>query len=115
MEVIEHVADVDAYLAACHKLMKPGGIMLLSTINRTAKAYLFAIIGAEHVLRWLPVGAHDWKKFLKPEELASAATKVGFNPTAPTGFVMAPLSQKWRLDDRDVSVNYAMAAVASPE
>ncbi|MBL4639627.1 MAG: bifunctional 2-polyprenyl-6-hydroxyphenol methylase/3-demethylubiquinol 3-O-methyltransferase UbiG [Kordiimonadaceae bacterium] len=113
MEVIEHVADVDAYLAACYKLMKPGGIMLLSTINRTAKAYLFAIIGAEHVLRWLPVGAHDWKKFLKPEELASAAAKVGFTPAAPTGFVMAPLSQQWRLDDSDVAVNYAMAAIAS--
>ncbi|MEX0300216.1 MAG: bifunctional 2-polyprenyl-6-hydroxyphenol methylase/3-demethylubiquinol 3-O-methyltransferase UbiG [Kordiimonas sp.] len=112
MEVIEHVADVDAYLTACRKLMKPGGIMLLSTINRTAKAYLFAIIGAEHVLRWLPVGAHDWNKFLKPEELASAVEKVGFTAAPPTGFVMNPLSQKWRLDNRDVAVNYAMSAVA---
>ena len=112
MEVIEHVADVNAYLTACRKLMKPGGIMLLSTINRTAKAYLFAIIGAEHVLRWLPVGAHDWNKFLKPEELANAVEKVGFTATTPTGFVMNPLSQKWRLNDRDVAVNYAMCAVA---
>lgn len=112
MEVIEHVADVSAYLAACRKLMKPGGIMLLSTLNRTAKSYLFAIIGAEHILRWLPVGAHDWKKFLKPEELADAAKAAGFTPSDPTGFIMAPLSQKWSLSDSDVAVNYAMAAVA---
>jgi len=112
MEVIEHVADVNAYLTACSNLMKPGGIMLLSTINRTTKAYLFAIIGAEHLLRWLPVGAHDWNKFLKPEELAAAVEKVGFTASAPTGFIMNPLSQKWRLDDRDVAVNYAMRAVA---
>lgn len=111
MEVVEHVADVGAYLSACKDLMKPGGIMLLSTINRTPKAYLFAIIGAEHVLRWLPVGAHDWNKFLKPLELADHVQKTGLQASAPTGYVFNPLSQKWRLDDRDVSVNYAMAAI----
>ncbi|MFC3050625.1 bifunctional 2-polyprenyl-6-hydroxyphenol methylase/3-demethylubiquinol 3-O-methyltransferase UbiG [Kordiimonas pumila] len=110
MEVVEHVADVDAFLTACAALLKPGGLMLMSTINRTVKAYLFAIIGAEHVLRWLPVGAHDWNKFLKPAELANALKKTGLTHTAPTGFVMNPLTQKWRLDDRDVAVNYAMAA-----
>jgi len=111
MEVVEHVADVDAYLTACKNLLKPGGIMLLSTINRTMKAYLFAIIGAERVLRWLPVGAHDWNKFLTPEELANALEKTGLTPSQPTGFVMNPLSQKWRLDDQDASVNYAMTAI----
>lgn len=110
MEVVEHVADVNAYLGACKNLMKPDGIMLLSTINRTPKAYLFAIIGAEHVLRWLPVGAHDWNKFLRPGELADHLKENGMSANLPTGFVFNPLSQKWRLDNRDVSVNYAMAA-----
>lgn len=112
MEVIEHVADVDTYLVACRKLLKPGGIMLLSTINRTPKAYLFAIIGAERVLRWLPKGAHDWNKFLTPAELANASQKAGFAPTEATGFVFNPFSGRWRLSDSDTSVNYAMAAKA---
>ncbi len=111
MEVVEHVADVDAYLTACAALLKPGGIMLLSTLNRTVKSYLFAIVGAEHILRWLPVGAHDWNKFLKPDELGSALLKAGLMPAAPTGFVMNPISQKWRLDSRDVAVNYALPAI----
>lgn len=113
MEVVEHVADVDVYLSACRALLKPGGIMLLSTINRTPKAYLFAIIGAERVLRWLPVGAHDWNKFLKPEELADYVSNNGMKPSAATGYVFNPLSQKWRLDERDTSVNYAMAATVA--
>ncbi len=113
MEVVEHVADVNAYLAACRALMKPGGIMLLSTINRTPKAYLFAIIGAERVLRWLPVGAHDWNKFLKPDELADYLSNNDMKPSAATGYVFNPLSQKWRLDSRNTSVNYAMAATTA--
>ena len=113
MEVIEHVADVDAYLEACRALLKPDGIMLLSTINRTAKAYLFAIVGAEHVLRWLPVGAHDWNKFLKPEELKAACARAGFLPGAATGFVFGPVSQKWKLSARDTAVNYVMTVTAS--
>lgn len=113
MEVVEHVADVGLYLRACRTLLKPGGIMLLSTINRTPKAYLFAIIGAERVLRWLPVGAHDWNKFLKPEELANYVETCGMKSSPATGYVFAPLSQKWSLSDRDVSVNYAMTATVS--
>ncbi len=110
MEVIEHVADVNAYLTACKKLMKPNGIMLLSTLNRTAKAFLFAIVGAEHVLRWLPVGAHDWNKFITPDELSDHLKKAGCTPSAPTGFVMNPLRQTWSLSEKDYAVNYAMAA-----
>jgi 2-polyprenyl-6-hydroxyphenyl methylase/3-demethylubiquinone-9 3-methyltransferase len=110
MEVIEHVANVDAYLKACHSLLKPGGIMLLSTINRTAKAFLFAIVGAEYVLRWLPKGAHDWNKFITPEELQTACGKAGFNTSTATGFVFSPFSQKWSLSGRDIDVNYAMKA-----
>ncbi len=110
MEVIEHVADVGAYLAACRTLLKPSGIMLLSTINRTPKAYLFAIIGAERVMRWLPKGAHDYDKFLTPSELADASAKADFIPTEATGFVYNPFSGKWRLSTSDTSVNYALAA-----
>jgi len=113
MEVIEHVADVGVYLSACRKLLKPEGIMLLSTINRTPKAYLFAIIGAERVLRWLPKGAHDWDKFLTPTELSTASAKAGFIPTAATGFTFNPFSGRWRLSTSDTSVNYAMAAKGS--
>ncbi|NVJ97265.1 MAG: bifunctional 2-polyprenyl-6-hydroxyphenol methylase/3-demethylubiquinol 3-O-methyltransferase UbiG [Alphaproteobacteria bacterium] len=112
MEVIEHVADVDAFLEACRKLLKPGGIMLLSTINRTAKSYLFAIVGAEHVLRWLPVGAHDWNKFIKPDELATYVKKAGFEAGGATGFVFSPFGGKWHLSVTDTGVNYAMTATA---
>ncbi|TNE67523.1 MAG: bifunctional 2-polyprenyl-6-hydroxyphenol methylase/3-demethylubiquinol 3-O-methyltransferase UbiG [Alphaproteobacteria bacterium] len=112
MEVVEHVADVEAYLAACRALTKEDGLMLMSTINRTAKAFLFAIVGAEYVLRWLPKGAHDWNKFLKPAELAKALKKAGYDAGAPTGFVFNPISQKWRLSETDTDVNYAMAAKA---
>lgn len=110
MEVVEHVADVSAYLGACARLLKPGGLMLISTINRTPKAYLFAIIGAERVLRWLPVGAHEWSKFLTPNEVADHVKAWGLIPTQATGFVFSPLSQKWGLSSSDSSVNYAMAA-----
>jgi len=115
MEVIEHVADVNAYLSACRKLLKPGGIMLLSTINRTPKAYLFAIIGAERVLRWLPKGAHDWNKFLTPIELSDASTKAGFAPSEATGFVFNPFSGRWRLSSSDTSVNYAMTVKSAKQ
>lgn len=112
MEVIEHVADVDAFLAACRTLLKPGGIMLLSTINRTAKSYLFAIVGAERILRWLPVGAHDWNKFITPAELSDFVGKAGFEAGDATGFVFSPLGGKWRLSATDTGVNYAMVATA---
>lgn len=114
MEVVEHVADVTAYLKACRSLLKPNGIMLLSTINRTPKAYLFAIIGAERILRWLPVGAHDWKKFIKPSELADYLDNCDMVTSTATGFVFAPLSQKWRLSPHDTDVNYAMSATVKP-
>jgi len=112
MEVIEHVADVDTFLGACRRLLKPGGIMLLSTINRTAKSYLFAIVGAEHILRWLPVGAHDWNKFIKPDELKDHVAKAGFKAGDATGFVFNPIGGRWRLSSTDTGVNYAMTATA---
>lgn len=110
MEVIEHVADVQGFLDSCAQLLKDGGVMIVSTINRTAKAWLFAIVGAEYVLRWLPVGAHDWSKFLKPDELKSHIEKSDLKAEQATGFVLNPLNNHWRLTEKDLTVNYAMWA-----
>lgn len=110
MEVVEHVADVLAYLEACKTLLAPGGIMLVSTLNRTLKSYVFAIVGAEYVLQWLPKGTHDWNKFITPRELQALLRKAGMVPSAGTGYVFNPVRQSWSLSARDLSVNYAMAA-----
>lgn len=110
MEVIEHVADVPAFLAACRALVKPGGIMLFSTLNRTAKAFAMAIVGAEYVLRWLPRGTHDWQKFLKPAELSAALDAAGFTVPDLSGLSYDPLGDRWRVT-RDLSVNYLGTAL----
>lgn len=111
MEVVEHVADVDLYLASCRKLLKPGGIMLTSTLNRNAKSFLFAIVGAEYVLKWLPKGAHDWRKFITPDELGNHLEKAGCTETSRTGFVFSPIGG-WVLSSSDLSVNYVIASTA---
>ena len=111
MEVIEHVADINIYLASCRKLLKPDGIMLVSTLNRTLKSLLLAKIGAEYILRWLPIGAHDWNKFLKPEELEAALTKAGFKMDDLAGMNYNPLTRRWKLDGRDFAINYAVSAI----
>ena len=105
MEVLEHVADVDAFLAACRDLARPGGALALSTLNRTPKSYLTAIIGAEYVLRWLPRGTHDWKKFIRPSELAAALRRQGLEMTDLTGIEYSPLADRFALGD-DLGVNY---------
>ena len=110
MEVIEHVADVPAFLAACRALVRPGGIMLFSTLNRTAKAFAMAIVGAEYVLRWLPRGTHDWQKFLKPAELSAALDAAGFTVPDLSGLSYDPLGDRWRVT-RDLSVNYLGTAL----
>ncbi len=110
MEVVEHVADVESYLKTCAALLAPGGIMLLSTLNRTLKSYVFAIVGAEYVLRWLPKGTHDWNKFLTPRELKTLLGRTGLTAGPATGYVFNPVTRSWSLSDRDVSVNYAMSA-----
>ncbi len=109
LEVIEHVADVDLFLQSITTLAKPGGVIIISTINRTLKAYALAIIGAEYILRWLPRGTHEWKKFLKPSEIIIPLQKAGFKHIETTGMVMNPLTQEWRMDARDVEVNYYAA------
>lgn len=111
MEVVEHVADPLAFLTACADLLKPGGIHLASTINRTAKSFAAAIVGAEYVMRWLPKGTHDWAKFVTPDELYDLLRKAGLNPVDRKGFVFNPVSWKWSLSDRDLSVNYVATSL----
>lgn len=100
MEVIEHVADPLAYLTACHDLLKPGGLMICSTLNRTAKSFALAIVGAEWVLRWLPKGTHDWRKFITPEELGTLIAAAGMTQVDRKGMVFDPLRQRWSLSPR---------------
>ncbi len=111
MEVVEHVADPQAYLKACHDLLRPGGLMTCSTINRNPKSYVMAIIGAEHVMRWLPKGTHEWSKFITPDELYDLLRNAGMDPVDRTGFVFNPLTWTWRLSDRDLAVNYVTTSL----
>jgi len=115
MEVVEHVADPQAYLTACQQLLKPGGLMICSTINRNPKSYMMAIIGAEHVMRWLPKGTHEWSKFITPDELFDLIAKAGLTPVDRKGFVFNPLGWSWSLSHKDLSVNYVTASVKPDE
>ena len=110
MEVVEHVADPPFYLRACHDLLKPGGLMICSTLNRTAKSWLMAIVGAEHIMRWLPKGTHDWARFITPDELFDLLRGAGLDPVDRKGMVFNPLGWNWSLSDRDLSVNYVTAS-----
>jgi len=110
MEVVEHVSDPPAYLAACRDLLRPGGLMICSTLNRTAKSFALAIVGAEYVLRWLPRGTHEWQKFLTPDELFALIRGAGLDPVDRKGFVFNPLAWSWSVSARDLSVNYVAAA-----
>ena len=111
MEVVEHVADPLAYLTACRQLLKPGGMMITSTLNRNAKSYVMAIIGAEHVMRWLPKGTHEWSKFITPDELYDLLRQAGLDPVDRKGMVFNPVRWSWSLSSRDLSVNYVTAAI----
>jgi len=111
MEVVEHVSDPLAYLTACHDLLKPGGLMVCSTLNRNPKSYLMAIIGAEHVMRWLPKGTHDWNRFITPDELYDLIRRAGLDPVDRKGMVFSPLGWSWSLSARDLSCNYVTASV----
>jgi len=112
LEVVEHVPDVGAFLATSARLVRPGGLLLLSTLNRTLKAYLLAIIGAEYVLGWLPVGTHRWDRFVTPAELARHLTEAGLGQPTFQGLIYNPLRDEWSLGS-DTDVNY-LAAAAKP-
>ncbi len=109
MEVVEHVADVPAFVASAASLVRPGGLFALSTLNRTLKSFALAILGAEYVLRWLPAGTHRWEQFVTPDELAAALRAAGLKETQRRGMSFDPLRGEWRLS-RDLGVNYFMAA-----
>lgn len=111
MEVVEHVADPLAYLTACHDLLKPGGLMVCSTINRNPKSYAVAIVGAEVVMRWLPRGTHEWSKFITPDELFELLGNAGLDPVDRKGMVFNPIFWSWSLSERDLSVNYVTTSL----
>jgi len=110
MEVIEHVAEPAAFLRSSAACLKPGGLLVLSTLNRTLRSFALAIVGAEYVLRWLPRGTHDWERFITPAELGRMTLEAGLTNFRTRGMVLDPLRGGWRLAD-DTAVNYLAAAV----
>ncbi|MCF3972987.1 bifunctional 2-polyprenyl-6-hydroxyphenol methylase/3-demethylubiquinol 3-O-methyltransferase UbiG [Paracoccus salsus] len=110
LEIVEHVADPAAFIGTCHDLVRPGGLVIASTLNRTAKSFGAAIIGAEWIMRWLPRGTHDWARFITPDELAQMAVHAGCEAVDRRGMVFDPIGFGWRLSDRDLSVNYILTA-----
>ncbi|MGF1649068.1 MAG: bifunctional 2-polyprenyl-6-hydroxyphenol methylase/3-demethylubiquinol 3-O-methyltransferase UbiG, partial [Hyphomicrobiaceae bacterium] len=114
LEVLEHVPEPEALVGTLASLVAPGGCLILSTINRTAKSYALAIVGAEMVLRWLPRGTHDWNRFIAPEELANWVEGAGLAILDRTGTVFDPLSGTWAVSHSDLDVNYMVAAISPP-
>lgn len=108
LEIVEHVADVEAFLAACSELLREDGAFVLSTLSRTPKSFMMAIVGAEYLLRWLPRGTHDWRRFLKPSEVCRYLREVGIEVGELSGLVYNPLNDSWRLSRRDLDVNYLL-------
>lgn len=109
LEVIEHVADPEAFIRACARLVKPGGLMIVATLNRTLKALALGKIAAEYVLRWVPAGTHDWRQFLKPHEIRSMLAQEPVTVTGPYGLAYDPLTDRWR-ESTDADINYMMIA-----
>ena len=105
MEIVEHVEDLDFFLKSCSNLLKKNGIMFVATINKTLKSYVFAIVGAEYILRWLPIGTHEWEKFVKPEELKNILMKYNFYIDKMDGMNFNILKDEWNVS-KDLSVNY---------
>jgi 2-polyprenyl-6-hydroxyphenyl methylase / 3-demethylubiquinone-9 3-methyltransferase len=105
MEIVEHVNDVEYFLNSCSKLLKKNGLMFIATLNKTLKSYFFAIIGAEYVLRWLPIGTHDWEKFVKPEQLVNILEKYNLKLDAIDGMKFNIIKDEWTLSS-DKSINY---------
>lgn len=110
LEVVEHVADLDGFLAACGQMVKPGGLLIAATLNRTPKSFALGIVAAEYILNWVPRGTHDWKKFLKPHELAGGLRRAGLTLSEVAGVSYSPFDDRWRIG-RDTDVNYMLVAV----
>lgn len=105
MEIVEHVEDIDFFLKSCSKLLKKNGLMFVATINKTLKSYVFAIVGAEYVLRWLPIGTHEWEKFVKPDDLKKILMKYDLSLNKFDGMNFNIIKDEWNIS-RDLSVNY---------
>ncbi len=110
LEVIEHVAEPAEFVARCRDLVRPGGLLIASTLNRTGKSFGLAILGAEWVLGWLPRGTHDWNRFVTPDEMAAMMAGAGLTCVDRTGMVFDPAAWSWRLSDRNLAVNYIATA-----
>lgn len=108
LEVVEHVENLNLYLESCQKLLKPKGLMFTATLNKTLTSFIKAIIGAEYILRWLPIGTHDWNKFIKPNELEKKLLDLNFSTVNLTGLSFNPIFQEWKRS-KDLSVNYILA------
>lgn len=106
LEIIEHVADINSFIELCTSKLKPNGILIMSTLNRTKKSYALGIVAAEHILGWVPRGTHTWKKFVKPSEIATQARKQGLSATNVTGLIFNPIKNKFELSETDLDVNY---------
>ena len=109
LEIVEHVADVAGFVATCHRLAKPDGLIIFSTLNRTLKSYAVAILGAEYIMRWLPIGTHEWKKFLTPGELGGHMRHTGLQLHDISGMVFNPMNWSWALS-KDIDVNYFISS-----
>ncbi len=105
MEIVEHVSNLDLFIKSCTKLLNKNGIMFVATINRTLKSYFFAIVGAEYILKWLPIGTHNWDSFVKPDELIKISKKFSLDLNEVNGMIYNPLLDKWKVS-KDTSVNY---------
>ena len=112
LEIVEHVNDIDLYLKSCHYLLKKNGLMFTATLNRTLTSYVKAIIGAEYILRWLPIGTHDWNKFIKPEEMQKKLSDINFLTNDIKGLEFNPISGKWKKSN-NLSVNYIICSLKS--
>ena len=110
MEIVEHVEDVDFFIKKSSELLKKNGLMFIATLNRTLKSYIFAIVGAEYVLRWLPIGTHEWNKFITPKELTNFGEKNSLQPDNIDGMVFNPINNVWKVS-KDCSVNYIIKFV----
>ena len=110
MEIVEHVEDINFFINSCSKLLKKNGLMFIATLNKTLKSYIFAIIGAEYVLRWLPIGTHDWEKFVRPEDLKKILSKNNLNFEKLDGMNFNIIKDEWSISS-DTSINYIVKSI----